>query len=194
MARRLVLWRHGRTAWNADDRFMGHTDVPLDATGEAQAMRAAAVLAAVRPDALVTSDLSRALSAAAALGRLAGLVPVPDAGLRERYGGSLEGLRNCEIDDLLARTGKHLEDFGVEPDAEVAERVAASAVRVTAGLADGGAAVLVSHGAAIRLCIVRLLGLPAGLWPCVVSPANGNWSVLAEDGGVWRLVRHDVAA
>lgn len=194
MGRRLVLWRHGRTTWNADDRFMGQTDVPLDDVGEAQVARAAAVLSGLRPVALVSSDLSRATAAAAALGRLTGLDTRLDKGLRERYGGSLEGMRDGEIDDVLARTGRDLEDFGVESDADVAERVAASAARVLAGVPDGGTAVAVSHGAAIRLGIVRLLDLPTGSWPCLASPANGNWSVLAEDAGAWRLVRHDVGA
>ena len=48
-ARRVVLWRHGQTAWNLEDRFQGHTDVELDAVGRDQAARAAA--AARRPQA-----------------------------------------------------------------------------------------------------------------------------------------------
>ena len=48
---RLVLWRHGQTMWNAERRFQGQTDIPLDETGEAQAERAARLLAALRPDA-----------------------------------------------------------------------------------------------------------------------------------------------
>ncbi|WP_141006862.1 histidine phosphatase family protein [Nocardioides humi] len=35
--RRLVLLRHGRTAWNAEQRVQGQTDVQLDDTGLAQA-------------------------------------------------------------------------------------------------------------------------------------------------------------
>jgi len=40
-SRRVVLWRHGRTAWNAETRFQGTTDVPLDDVGVLQAERAA---------------------------------------------------------------------------------------------------------------------------------------------------------
>ena len=40
--RRLVLLRHGRTAWNDSGRAQGHTDVPLDEVGAAQAVEAEA--------------------------------------------------------------------------------------------------------------------------------------------------------
>ena len=40
-ARRLVLLRHGRTAWNAERRFQGQADPPLDEVGRAQAYEVA---------------------------------------------------------------------------------------------------------------------------------------------------------
>ncbi|TDD83709.1 histidine phosphatase family protein, partial [Actinomadura darangshiensis] len=53
--RRLVLWRHGQTAWNVERRFQGKTDIPLDETGLAQARRAASLLAGLHPTALLAS-------------------------------------------------------------------------------------------------------------------------------------------
>ena len=55
-----MLLRHGQTTWNVERRFQGQTDIPLDETGEAQAERAGRLLAALRPDAIVSSDLVRA--------------------------------------------------------------------------------------------------------------------------------------
>ena len=69
-ARRLVFWRHGRTTWNAEQRFQGQTDIPLDDTGLAQAARAAKVLARLKPSLIVSSDLSRARATAQQLADL----------------------------------------------------------------------------------------------------------------------------
>src|SRR6202020_3590529 len=66
---RLVLWRHGQTVWNLEGRFQGQTDIELDSAGQAQAEGAARLLAALRPDAIVSSDLRRASGTAAPLGR-----------------------------------------------------------------------------------------------------------------------------
>ena len=73
MTRRLVLWRHGRTAWNADRRFQGQEDVPLDEQGVRQAAEAARHLAVLPPDRIVSSDLGRARVTAGALAAITGL-------------------------------------------------------------------------------------------------------------------------
>ena len=94
---RLVLWRHGQTAWNAERRFQGQSDIPLDEAGQAQAERAARLLAGLRPDLIVSSDLIRATGTAAPLARLTGLDVILDKDLRERHGGGWEGLTDAEI-------------------------------------------------------------------------------------------------
>ena len=35
--RRLWLVRHGATLWNSEQRFCGHSDIPLSSEGQAQA-------------------------------------------------------------------------------------------------------------------------------------------------------------
>ena len=61
---RVVLLRHGRTAWNAERRMQGRLDPPLDEAGQAQAAEVAPVVAGLRPVVLVSSDLTRALQTA----------------------------------------------------------------------------------------------------------------------------------
>ena len=77
---RLIVWRHGNTDWNAANRVQGQTDVPLNELGRDQARAAAPLLAALRPDAIVASDLSRAAETAAALAALTGLRYAPTPG------------------------------------------------------------------------------------------------------------------
>ena len=61
----VVLWRHGRTAWNAEHRLQGATDIPLDDVGRWQIGQAAQGLSERHvPDRVVTSDLERAIEIA----------------------------------------------------------------------------------------------------------------------------------
>ncbi len=92
-----MLWRHGRTAWNAEDRFQGHSDVHLDDVGRDQAARAAAVLAALRPASITSSDLARARETADALAAVTGVPVTLDPRLRETFGGSWQGRTLPEI-------------------------------------------------------------------------------------------------
>jgi broad specificity phosphatase PhoE len=190
-----VLWRHGQTVWNAERRFQGQSDIPLDETGRAQAERAARLLAALRPDLIVSSDLSRAAQTAAPLARLTGLEVTMDKDLRERSGGVWEGLTDTEIRTRYPVEHANWTPPDGEPSAMVAERVA-GALHRAAGAASGpgldtGLAVVVSHGAALRLGMSRLLGMPEELFGALGPLSNCSWSVLGCRNGRWRLVEHN---
>jgi broad specificity phosphatase PhoE len=97
MARFLYLARHGETDWNVAGRWQGHTDIPLNETGRAQARALVPVLRAVGVGAAVSSDLSRASETAGiAAAGLGVAVAYSDAGLRERSFGVFEGLTREE--------------------------------------------------------------------------------------------------
>ncbi|MCG5219766.1 histidine phosphatase family protein [Streptosporangium sp. KLBMP 9127] len=191
MSRRIVFWRHGQTLWNVEHRFQGHTDIALDETGVAQATRAASLLAALRPSMIVSSDLQRASETAAALGRIAALDVVTDKELRERGGGEWEGLTRQQIADRWPREYTAWEAPGGEPVTEVADRVAAAVRRWAGQLDDDGLLVIASHGAAIRLGLARLLGLPEEHWSALGGLGNCSWSVLEEGRRGWRLLEHN---
>jgi 2,3-bisphosphoglycerate-dependent phosphoglycerate mutase len=97
-ATRLVVLRHGQTAWNAEQRIQGQLDVPLNALGEWQAQRLADGLADEDFSAMYSSDLSRTQQTAAPLAQRCGLQVGLDAGLRERGFGSFEGQTYQEIE------------------------------------------------------------------------------------------------
>jgi glucosyl-3-phosphoglycerate phosphatase len=191
-----VLWRHGQTPWNAEHRFQGQSDVPLDDTGQAQAERAARLLAGLRPDLIVSSDLSRAAGTAAALARQTGLEVTFDKDLRERHGGRWEGLTDTEIRTRYPVEHANWEPPGGEPSAVVAERVAAALHRTASALeTETGLttrlAVVVSHGAALRLGMSRLLGMPDDLFSVLGPLSNCSWSVLGRRRDRWRLLEHN---
>jgi glucosyl-3-phosphoglycerate phosphatase len=186
-----VLWRHGQTTWNAEQRFQGQTDIPLDETGEAQAEYAARRLATLRPDAIFASDLSRALQTAAPLSRLASLSVTPDKNLRERSGGDWEGLTDEEIRERYPRERATWDPPNGEPTAAVADRVSGALTRIAGTLSGGQLAVVVSHGAALRLGASRVLGLTGDL-SGVLGPLNNcSWSVLELRDTRWRLLEYN---
>jgi glucosyl-3-phosphoglycerate phosphatase len=186
-----VLWRHGQTTWNVERRFQGHSDIPLDETGEAQAEYAAKRLTTLRPDVIFASDLSRALQTAAPLSRLTSLAVTPDKNLRERSGGDWEGLTDEEIRERYPRERAAWDPPNGESAAAVADRVSGSLIRIAGLLDDGQLAVVVSHGAALRLGMTRILGLDGEL-SGVLGPLNNcSWSVLEFRGTRWRLLEYN---
>jgi glucosyl-3-phosphoglycerate phosphatase len=193
--RRVVLWRHGQTAWNLESRFQGRTDIPLDAKGVAQSEEAAARLAALRPTAILSSPLQRATRTAAALAEVTGLSIALDPDLIERGGGVWEGLTSSEIRARFPAEYGRWEAPNGESSAEVAKRVATALERAIAQMPDDGPLVVVSHGAALRLGLANLLGLPEEFWDRLGGLSNCNWSVVAEmRNGGWRLVEHNAGS
>src|SRR5579883_2314353 len=95
------LARHGQTDWNAEGRWQRWTDVPLNATGRAQARVLASVVQSLGIGGVVSSDLTRAKETAHIV---AEALAVPfvgaDPDLRERGFGVFEGLtrQECERD------------------------------------------------------------------------------------------------
>ena len=95
---RIVLIRHGETAWNAERRLQGHIDIALNAQGVRQAEALADALAGERFDAIIASDLQRAHQTAQAVARRHGMQVSTDPFLRERCFGGFEGLLYAEIE------------------------------------------------------------------------------------------------
>jgi probable phosphoglycerate mutase len=196
-ADRLLLWRHGRTAFNHDNRWQGQLDVPLDDVGRLQAVESAAALSATfdgGPVRVVSSDLARAADTAAELG-----LPVAlDPALREVFAGTWQGLLRDEIvarwpDELAAwRRGDDVRPGGGESRSEVAERSAAAMRRAADGMA-GGTLVVVGHGAALRSGMTLLLGLPSSGWTTFDVLGNAHWADLRRRRSGWALRAYNAA-
>lgn len=196
----LILWRHGTTDWNVARRIQGHSDTPLNPEGRAQAAAVAPLLAARRPVAIVSSDLSRCRQTAAPLAELTGLPISSDPRLRERYYGEWEGLTMAEIaqrwPESYARktAGADAADLGhgIERPGDVMKRVG-EALREAAEANPRGTTVVVSHGGAIRYGIFELLGLPVDHLRAVYALINCHFSELRFDPvRGWVLHSHNV--
>jgi broad specificity phosphatase PhoE len=192
-ARRILLWRHGRTAWNVQRRFQGQADPPLDEVGEEQSRQAAAMLARLAVDAIVSSDLRRAVQTAAPLAERLGLPVAVDSRLRERALGNWEGLTRHEVERLYPQeladwlAGREDSQPTSEPRSQVAGRAAAALADTT-----GDCVVVVTHSATAIALTGRRLGLPQPLWRGVGPLANCHWSELMLDDHGWRLRAHNV--
>jgi glucosyl-3-phosphoglycerate phosphatase len=174
-----------------EKRFQGQSDIPLDETGERQAERAARLLAALQPDVIVSSDLRRATGTAAPLSRITGLPVTADKDLRERFGGLWEGLTDREIRERFPEAHQTWTPPEGESVETVGERVCTALERTAEALPGDGLAVVVSHGAAIRLGMARLLGIPQELWGVLGPLANCAWSLIGMGRTRWRVLEHN---
>ncbi len=96
---RLILGRHGQTAWNAsagEERFRGRTDLPLDAVGLAQADAVAQKLEGEAIDAIYASPLLRTRQTIAPLAQARGLAVQPHEGLLDIDYGAFQGLTHAQ--------------------------------------------------------------------------------------------------
>jgi len=161
----LICVRHGRTAWNADNRFQGQSDIPLDDEGRAQATALAALLRDQRIDAAVSSDLSRATETARIV---LGPRDVPlrlDPDWREMRFGDWEGLTwteivaaNPHLDPTGATTVKRYTPRGGESFDELAARVGRAALRIAGEVPDDGVALVATHAGPLHALLTVLLG------------------------------------
>lgn len=195
---RLLIWRHGRTRWNADGRFQGQSDVELDETGREQALAAARVLATLGPDSIVASDLRRAADTAAALADLTGLPVHTDARLRERHFGEWQGMSGTQVAQVHPeayaawRRGDPSPGCGIEHIDDAAKRVAAGVADAVARV-EGGTVVVATHGGSAKYALGELLGWGRPVTARIVGLNNCHWSELRSypDQG-WLLVAHNV--
>ena len=195
--RQLVLWRHGRTAWNLAGRVQGQSDTQLDDVGREQARLAAARLAALAPDRIVSSDLVRARDTAQYLADATGQQVEIDERLREMNFGEREGMTWREAwaafpDGMQAWvTGDETQIPGSETHRQAGDRLAGALSDLLTDLPPGGTLVVVAHGAVLRTGTCAFLDIPEAHWGTIGGLGNCSWSVLEEtrhgDWARWRL-------
>jgi broad specificity phosphatase PhoE len=169
----LLLVRHGQSEWNAAGLMQGQTShVPLTELGHQQAAAAATELAGLRPGALLSSDLRRALQTAEHCARTTGLPIGTAPALREQSYGVLEGRPSRELWDVVDWTDPHWSAPGGESLAELHSRVKAFLENLAAE-PPADVVALVTHGDTIRAAQAVVAGLGPDALPAV-TPPNGT--------------------
>ena len=159
----LLLARHGETDWNAERRWQGHTDRPLNERGRVQAQALAERLDGTELVAVWSSDLARARDTAAVVAERQGVEHHMTPDLREVDVGSWAGLTKPEAEERFPEAAARWKQ-GYEgwTDGETYAQMGKRVLRALLGIAEAhsdGPVLVVSHGGCIRAIHAAALGL-----------------------------------
>jgi probable phosphoglycerate mutase len=189
----ILLARHGETDWNAERRWQGHTDRPLNERGWAQARALAERLDATRLEAVYSSDLQRARDTAALVADRQGVELRMMAELREVDVGTWAGLTKADVEREHPeaferwRAGYAAWEDG-ETYEQMSERVGAAVLRIAEAHPDAPV-LIVSHGGCIRAIHAAALGLDVHTYRRLrpVEPNARLSAVCIRDGALTEL-------
>lgn len=188
---RLLLVRHGETAWNTAGRFQGQTDLPLSTAGQCQAKALGRALTAERVHALYSSDLQRTWETARIIAASLHLTVQPEPRLREMAFGHWEGLTFAEIQQRDPHTlaawqadPEHMAPPGGETLLQVTDRVRTALHRLVSHCQEE-TVVLVAHGGPLRILLCLALGLASrAYWQFAITPGSLSELQVYEQGAV----------
>lgn len=177
--------RHGQTDWNIDLRLQGSSDIPLNATGIAQAHSASSKLHLGDWDVILASPLSRAKDTAQIFADKLSLKVAVIPELVERSFGTAEGLAHGEWRTLY-ESGTHI--AGLESLEDLRTR-AINLLSILANEYAGQKVLAVSHGAYIR----KLLRIVSNdLYPTDGDRlANVSLNVVGHQDGIWEVLDYN---
>lgn len=185
--------RHGETAWNAEGRFSGSTDVPLSDVGRRQAHLLAERFRGMPVAALYTSPLRRALETARVVGEALGLTSMVDARLTELSYGKWEGHTFAEIphaDPAFYQEWERDPARLAPPGGETGVHLLERAMPFLAELAEdypSGHVVVVCHKTVCRLLACQFLQLPLAEYRSRILMDNAAVNILETDGETWMV-------
>ena len=195
---RIILVRHGQTAWNvgagAGERFRGRTDLPLDDTGLAQARALAERLADYPIAAIYSSPLRRAIETAQPTAQQLGLTAQSLPAIIDINYGDWQGLSNLEVaaahPELYSRwlETPHRVRF---PNGESLRQVrlrGMAALREVSTRHYGQVILLVAHQVVNKVLICAMLGLGSShYWR--IQQDNACINVFEHEDGIFMTVQ-----
>jgi broad specificity phosphatase PhoE len=176
---KLILARHGETAWNVEKIFRGRADVNLDEVGIKQAELLGKYLSNWKLEAIYSSPVKRALDTANIVARYQKIGVHIAEGLIDFDYGEWQSLPEQEVKRLYPALLNewHNNPHKVRmPGGESLEDVRRRAIRVINDVISKyqGSVVLVSHRVVIKVLICSLLGL-----------GNSHfWNINLDVGGI----------
>jgi broad specificity phosphatase PhoE len=194
---RIVLVRHGQTAWNigsgAGERFRGRVDLSLDDTGLAQAQALAERLADHPIAAVYSSPLKRAVETARPTAQQLGLPVQPLPGIIDINYGDWQGLSPAEVakahPDLHRRwleTPHRVRFPNGESLRQIRLRGMAALKEVTARH-EGRIVLLVAHQVMNKVLVCAMLGLDnSHFWR--IRQDNACINVFEQQDGIFTAV------
>ena len=188
---RLLLIRHAATAWTAQGRFQGQTDISLSLHGRRQVTALSQRLVAEPLHLLYASDLQRAWETAQAIAVPRALHVHAEPRLREMAFGRWEGLTYAEIQQQDAESladwehdQLHRAPPGGETLLQMTERIRAVYASILVAGQDKTVG-LVSHGGPLQLLLCLALGLrPQAYWQFAVAPASLSELCIYKQGAI----------
>lgn len=176
MTTHFFLFRHGETDWNLEGRFQGHTDIPLNSRGRLQAESLREKLNFIKPNMIISSDLSRARETAEI-----GMTDLSQElstfyELRETLIGEPEGMLRVDIEkkyglDFLKRWGSSdPKDAGVafpggETNSQTLVRVRGFLEKFALDNKQAKRIAVVTHGGVLRKMVHSCQAAPKELVP-----------------------------
>lgn len=165
MTTTILLIRHGQTDWNAQSRWQGHIDIPLNKTGQSQALALARRLASWPIQAIYASDLQRAAMTAVSIASTLNQQPIFDPLWRERDVGDFGGLTSQEAKERYPEVWSTMKNGLLSPpngeDWRALRARAAAAFEQVAARHKGEMIAVVSHGGTLANVIAHVLQIPA---------------------------------
>jgi alpha-ribazole phosphatase len=191
----LLLVRHGQTSWNLQSRFQGNSDIPLDETGQRQALALGSRLSEEPIDVIFASDLKRSWDTAKIISERNKTPLIPEPRLREVNFGEWEGLTYDEIKtnypqalESWEKDMLHAAAPGGENLEQLASRVNDTFERIMSEHASEDVLV-VAHGGSLQILLCLLLGLsPLDYWKFYFSRASLSIIHLYDEGPVINLL------
>jgi 2,3-bisphosphoglycerate-dependent phosphoglycerate mutase len=163
----LVIFRHGQSVWNLENKFTGWVDVELSPKGNEEAKAAGEKLKGYTFDLAYASDLKRAQNTLDIALKAAGhkpLTPVYDKALNERMYGDLQGLDKAETaakyGDEQVKIWRRSYDVP-PPKGESLKDTAARVIpyfekEIVPKIKEGKNVVIAAHGNSLRALIMYL--------------------------------------